>query len=379
MTPAATRAWSWVHKWSSLVCTAFMLLLCVTGLPLIFHHEIEDLAGTAVRVPQLPAGTPHMPLDRVLAIAQARHPDRVVQFASQEEDSDAVWYVTMTPSPAPTEDFRQVAVDARTGAVLPQPPIGQGFLWVMERLHVDLFAGQAGKLFLGFMGLLLLVAIVSGVVLYGRFMRKLKFGEVRHARSRVIRWLDLHNLLGIATLVWALVVGATGMVNTWADLVVQHWQRDQLAALLAGYSHDAPLPPRDQSDVQASLDAALAAAPGMKVKFIAFPGTTFSSPHHHTFFLRGTEPLTARLNRPVLVDGRTHQVTAAPEGVWYMTALQVSQPLHFGDYGGLPLKLLWALLDVATIVVLGSGLYLWLRRRQPQQQVDAAAAVGSAP
>src|SRR5690606_34602273 len=38
------------------------------------------------------------------------------------------------------------------------------------------------------------------------------------------------------------------------------------------------------------------------------------------------------------------------------------QPLHFGDYGGLPLKALWAALDVITIVVLASGLYLWLAR-----------------
>jgi len=36
--------------------------------------------------------------------------------------------------------------------------------------------------------------------------------------------------------------------------------------------------------------------------------------------------------------------------------------LHFGDYGGLPLKIIWALLDLVTITVLGSGLYLWLRR-----------------
>ena len=41
-------------------------------------------------------------LDRVLEIAQARYPQRVVQFASQEPDSTDVWYVTMTPSPAPT-------------------------------------------------------------------------------------------------------------------------------------------------------------------------------------------------------------------------------------------------------------------------------------
>ena len=86
--------------------------------------------------------------------------------------------------------------------------------------------------------------------------------------------------------------------------------------------------------------------------------------------------LTARLHRPVLVDARTHQVTAAPEAAWYMAALQLSQPLHFGDYGGLPLKILWALLDVATIVVLGSGLYLWLRRRPSHAPITHGAALG---
>ena len=40
------------HKWSSLVCTVFMLLLCLTGLPLIFHHEIGHLLGTEVEAPE---------------------------------------------------------------------------------------------------------------------------------------------------------------------------------------------------------------------------------------------------------------------------------------------------------------------------------------
>ncbi|MOA48772.1 hypothetical protein D3C78_1715640 [compost metagenome] len=48
----------------------------------------------------------------------------------------------------------------------------------------------------------------------------------------------------------------------------------------------------------------------------------------------------------------------------YAKILFISQPLHFGDYGGLPLKIVWALLDVVSIVVLGSGLYLWLGRRK---------------
>ncbi len=44
---------------------------------------------------------------------------------------------------------------------------------------------------------------------------------------------------------------------------------------------------------------------------------------------------------------------------WYIRLVEVSRPLHFGDYGGLPLKILWALFDLVSILVLISGVYLW--------------------
>ena len=356
------KTWAWVHKWSSLVCTVFMLLLCLTGLPLIFHHEIGHLLGTEVEAPKMLAGTPRVSLDRVLEVARAQHPDRVVQFASQPEDDDGLWFVTLTPTPAPTDDFKSVAVDARTGVILAQPKFDEGFMYVMFKLHVDLFAGLPGKLFLGFMGFLLLVAIVSGVVLYSPFMRKLDFGTVRREKRPRLKWLDLHNLLGIVTLVWLFVVGATGMINTWADLVIKYWQYDQLSTLLAPYKNEPVVAVSERGSVQRSYEAAMQQAPGNRLSFIAFPGTSFSSPHHTTFFLQGKEPFTSKLLQPVLVDAKTAQVTAAPKLPWYLTALLVSQPLHFGDYGGMPMQILWALLDIATIIVLGSGLYLWLKR-----------------
>lgn len=374
-TARSIKTWSWLHKWSSLVSTLFMLLLCITGLPLIFHHEIGHLLGTEVEPPEIVFTGPRARFDEVLKVAHARHPERVIQFASQEEDDDRIWFVTLTPTPDPTEDFKSVAVDARTGRVLAEPKFDEGFIHVMFKLHVDLFAGLAGKLFLGFMGLLLLIAIVSGVVLYAPFMRKLEFGAVRRERSARVKWLDLHNLLGIVTLVWAFVVGATGMINTWADLMIKYWQFDQLSTLLAPYKGRPIVPPAERGSLQRSLEVALAHAPGHKLAFVAFPGTAFSSPHHNTFFLRGQTPLTSRLLQPVLVDAKTTEVTAAPALPWYLTALLVSQPLHFGDYGGMPMKILWALLDIVTIVVLGSGLYLWLKRRQPRSLAEEAGAV----
>jgi uncharacterized iron-regulated membrane protein len=51
---------------------------------------------------------------------------------------------------------------------------------------------------------------------------------------------------------------------------------------------------------------------------------------------------------------------------WYVNALFISQPLHFGDYGGMPLKILWAAFDIITIIVLITGLYLWVARRKAQ-------------
>ncbi|MNY45521.1 hypothetical protein D3C86_1806320 [compost metagenome] len=55
----------------------------------------------------------------------------------------------------------------------------------------------------------------------------------------------------------------------------------------------------------------------------------------------------------------------------------MSSPLHFGDYGGMPMKILWAVLDLLTIIVLISGLYLWLVRRKAAKAVAVEAEVAA--
>jgi uncharacterized iron-regulated membrane protein len=363
------RLWSWIHKWSSLVCTLFMLLLCLTGLPLIYHHEIGHLLGNDVEAPVMPPETPRANIDAVIAAGRALYPSKIVMYISQEADEKAIWNLTLGDHPT-DEHYKPIAVDARTARVITEPAFeGGAFMSTMFSLHVDLFAGLYGKLFLGFMGLLLLVAIVSGVVLYAPFMRKLDFGTVRHGRTQRLKWLDLHNLLGIVTLVWALVVGATGMVNTWADVLLKYWQATEIAAMLAPY-RGAP-PPSQLASMDAAVKAAEAAAPGMQVAFVAFPGTPFASPHHYGVYMRGSEAFSSRLYKPVLIDAQTGVITDQRALPWYLTGLLISQPLHFGDYGGGWMKFLWALLDLATIVVLGSGLYLWIRRGRAAQAARA--------
>jgi uncharacterized iron-regulated membrane protein len=214
------------------------------------------------------------------------------------------------------------------------------------------------------------------VVLYSPFMRRLDFATVRPNKSNRVRWLDLHNLIGVVTLTWAFVVGLTGVLNACADLVIAQWRNDSLAAVVATYK-DAP-PLTERAPASRLLDIAQATVQGAEPSFIAFPGSRFSSEHHYAVFMKGDTHLTSHLLTPVLIDATDLKVTAIVSSPWYMDALLLSQPLHFGDYGGMPMKILWGVLDVLTIIVLGSGVYLWVVRRKAAATVKIAQTAEAA-
>lgn len=370
MKSSTIRRWSFIHTWTSLVCTLFLMLLALTGLPLIFHHELEHLLGDAPELRQMPEGTPHLDLQHLVLKAQAHRPGEVVQYFGYDEDEpDGVVAITAATAGTEPDASHTFMLDARTGEAVAMPAANGGLMMTLLRLHVDMFAGLPGKLLLAFMGVLFVVAIISGTVLYAPFMRRLGFATVRHDRSHRLRWLDLHNLIGIVTLTWALVVGVTGVISALSDVVIAAWRNDSLAAMVAPY-RDAP-PLTERAPASRLLDIAAEATPGMRADFIAFPGTRFSSEHHYAVFMKGATHLTSHTWTPVLIDARTLSVTAIGDRPWYMDAMGLSQPLHFGDYGGRPMQILWAVLDVLTIIVLGSGLYLWWAKQRKGREVTA--------
>lgn len=374
------KRWYGVHKWTSLICTVFMLLLCLTGLPLIFHHEIEEwLADDSHAAPAVTTTVPD--LDQMVAQALIRHPDKQPRVLSWDPEEGHV-NVAIAP-PGRDQDFSafsSVEFDAGTGHMLPaDPDEGQlDFMTLMFRLHTDLFGGLPGMLFLGLMGILLVVSIISGVVVYGPFMRKLEFGTVRKTQSPRLKWLDLHNLLGIVTLCWFLVVSATGVINTLSTPLIQLWSLGELSEMIAPYKNKPE--PTHMASVQEAVTTARATLPDMEPSFVLWPRYIVeANRHHYMVMMRGTTPLTSRLLKPVLIEADTGKFYMQRDLPWYLSTLLVSQPLHFGDYGGLPLKILWTLLDLITLVVLGSGLYLWLaRRKQTNARITLLAAKAAA-
>jgi len=363
MNTRSLRRWTWVHTWTSLISMLFLLMLCVTGLPLIFHEEIDDLFEQSVKAPELAPGTAaNATLDQVVQAARQARPNEHPLFIFWREENPNVTAIAMSPKLIPDPgQFANVSVDMRTAAVLGQEPPHFGVMDIILKVHKDMFTGLPGELFLGFMGLLLVASIVSGIVVYAPFMRRLDFGTIRRS-SKKLAWLDLHNMVGMVTLVWLLVVGFTGTLNTLSTPMFDLWRMQQLPKLLGpfqGMAVAAP-PPLD-----AALAAVRARLPDARITSVTLPTAgRFGSPQHLVVWTKGDTPITSRLFTPTLVSANAALDVTVPDMPWFLRTIQVSRPLHFGDYGGLPLKILWALLDLLAIAVLVSGIYLWFARKK---------------
>lgn len=370
MKPASLRRWVWVHSWSSLICTVFLLMLCLTGLPLVFHDDIDRLLNTESWEPDNPDSAP-LTLDQLLTVALANQPGDVPIYMSFDVDRPVVNVTTGESAGVPDTKMHFASFDATSGDLVPPADAGAAFMELMLRLHTDLFLGLPGMYFLGAMGALFLLATVSGMVLYVPFMHRLAFGVVRRERSRRLKWLDYHNLLGAITLAWVLVVGLTGVINTLEAPIIDGWRDRELASLIA--DNDDVRLGTERASLEAAVDGAVRLAPEMQLQFVAFPGSAYSTDAHYAVFLHGSTPLTEHLITPVMVRADTGQIDGRREMPLIAKALSLSRPLHFGDYGGLGLKIVWAVLDILTIVILLSGLYLWWRKRNPAPEAKAGA------
>jgi uncharacterized iron-regulated membrane protein len=339
--------------------------------------EINDAAlPSREAAPAQPHDVRAIGVDHIAAASRERYPGEFVINISLD-DEDPVAFVTMLPffknGKYDSKLAHWLKFDLRSGELIntseqfkqdmeaPTAKAASTFIGVMRHLHIDLYAGLPGSLFLGFMALLFVVAIISGIALYHPFMKKLSFGTVRVEKARRVKWLDLHNLLGVTTIAWAVVVGLTDVQEAWAP-----WRGRT------------PPTQRDLIPVQTAVDVAKRAVPGMTLRLVSFPRPDIASAYHYLIWAKGNTPLTAHLSSAILVDAMTGELTRVLEMPWYLRALELSRPLHFGDYGGIPLKILWVLLDLVTIIVLASGLYLWItRRRQAKERLDRLVRVHS--
>lgn len=360
------KVWYAVHKWTSLICSFFLLLMCITGLQLIFLQEINDLSSEYNQpVPKLSSDNYPVRSDQMVAAIQENYPQEKIHYVHFEAEKRSIIFSLLPSAAAGNNVSHMLTFNTGTAQVseeiTPSTRSDSKILELIKGLHYNLMAGAAGELILAVMGLLFLVALLSGMVLYGPFSKILPFGTIRKRGAPRHKWLDLHKLLGVVVLIWITVVSLTGVLLTMRYPIYNLWSKPVIDTALLAYQGK-PLPERLIS-LQKVVNMIHRKLPGSRVDMIVYPGVPGNdSPYHYFVWTQGKTTLTEHLYTPVLVDAATGQLTAVVERPWYASVVGLAYPLHLGNYGGLPLKILWALLDLLTIGMLTSGIYGWLIR-----------------
>lgn len=318
-------------------------------------------------------GTPMLGLDKIIDIARAHKPADKLTFVTPD-DEEPVWRAAFAPTMT-ADTTGIVTIDGRTGKILRSAEgTRSATMRFIKDLHTELLLDDEGMLFLCVIGLCFIASIVSGVVIYGPFMRRVDFAEVR-TRSRKLYWLDIHNLGGIVIVAWLLVVSVTGVINTLSNQIASHWRSTELVQMIAPWRNASV--PAMPSSAQAAIDTALARFPSNKVSTVAMPGSLFAGGHHYGVYLNGNTPLTSRLLTPVLINAEDGTFSESRKMPLYVTVFFASKPLHFGDYGGMPLKIIWTILDVITLIVLWTGIRLWLPGRRKNAAAPSLSTVST--
>ena len=346
------------HLWLGLIAGAFIALLGATGAIMAFEPEIEHALHPHLWYVQVPAGTRPLTLGQISAEVTRAFPGDTITGYQASTKPGISYQVGLTRS--------LVFVNQYSGAILGQLRFGRpDFLNVIHQLHTHLlFRGLGdlgGKVVTG-AALALFCMLLTGLYLWWPLKRfSISWRGIEARRS----WFDIHNSSGILTLMFVLLLCATGLVIGFEGTSTGLFYR------LTG-SHPAPrpdlhVPVPPGNVVQIGPDSAFAIAraalPG------AMPFEADVPARNQAYFVRARylEDRTPGGRSQVVIDSYTGRVLfaqgsrTAPGGARMVIA---NRAMHTGDIGGIPGKVIVSLASLAAVVQVITGLLMWLRRGQ---------------
>jgi uncharacterized iron-regulated membrane protein len=367
--PGTRRFFKWAHTWTGLVAGLVIAVVSLTGGVIVFRTEIPlasfprsegsaGVVGLGVLARQIARTDPTAQVRRVRFPAQAGDPFVVqVESAGKQE---------------------KLVCDASTGRVL--GTLNTRFTDWMTDLHRNLLAGKTGRKAVGGFGIVLFLLAGSGMLLWLIGARKWRaWVSVRPQGGSRRFHFELHRATGLWSYGLLTVVAFTGIGLAYPDTfrnALRHITGSQAA-------NKTPRVAESGGQTLRALDeyvrTGTRAMPDGVPTELRLPENTRA-------------PVDLRLRRPgdlslsgnhVYLEPSTAKVLAIskeadlPLGARIFAAFA---PLHYGEFGGLPIKVLWALLGFVPSILFVTGLLTWWRpsrRKTPLEIQDELAVPGS--
>lgn len=206
-----------LHRITGFISAPFMLILCLTGLILLYEEEITEWSTGEARVHGTPttAAALCQLLPEGVEKAQAAAKGQTIRSIRFAPSIGRMRFRFQKPQEGGTSQRmgRGKAVDLLlTDGVLQQITSGgegrtslHETMRTIKRFHVRLNDGEAGLIILIAACVMGMIAVVTGFILYPPFMKKMSFGERRQFSLR-LWFVDWHKIWGILGGSWLFIL-----------------------------------------------------------------------------------------------------------------------------------------------------------------------------
>ena len=377
-----TRTLAAVHGWAGAVLGLLLYAVIVTGTAAVFSNEIKAWSGGLLGV-----NDPlNQPLDAVLARLEAETPKElhgdlslratpagnVLAFFHTDEMVDGARRergILYTIGPNGRVISREEGFGRDLAANDPYTALGRFYVDLHVRLHVP---NPWGLILTGILGLAMLVAAVSGILMHRHLFRDIFMLRGRH---RLVGLRDLHSVAGTWTLPHAFVLAFTGAYLSFtiavalpmlAKIAFKGNVREMVTTLNGLNVVDA------RPAAIASLDDILSDArqrAGAPLLIAGWENRGRADSRITIFPAPRSGDLTAMR---LIYNGATGELIRERPIVGMKPSLGASLlgligPVHFGNFAGWWSRAVWFALGAASAYVAWSGLNLWVRRRADQR------------
>ena len=358
------------HSWLGLVGSWVLFLVFLTGALTMFKREIDLWEKAPAYLGS--QGRAVVGLDSVLAALEVPPQVRDAHVEVLLPGPMSAYYQVYLYDDD-GDYYRASGFHPVSGAALPNPDLS-GFGEFLEEFHKELYL-PGGHYLVGFVTLLFFLGLVTGLVLYWPKLSWASLTRLRWGRPR-LRWLDLHNSIGTLGLPFHLLMAFTGAIFNLALLlnIAIVWGRlggDAQPVVSLRFAPPLPIVPAGIAMPTQGTDRLIAdAQQRLDMQAVRV------SVHHHgdanaLFTVHGHgRGSFAQLGQITYRVADASVVRALPPAG--MNALahgnEVLHRLHYGDYGGFALRLLYFLLAIASCLLIASGNLLWIEKRYAQRQ-----------
>lgn len=357
------------HSWLGLIASWVLFLVFLTGAMTMFKREVDLWEKAPAYLGSQNRAV--VGLDRVLAATQVPREVADPHIEVLLPGRMSAYYQVFLYDDA-GDFYRATAFHPVTGAQLPDPE-ATGLGEFFEEFHKELYL-PGGHYLVGVASLLMFLGLLTGLVLHWPKLSLSALFSPRWGKPR-LRWLDLHNSLGVLALPFHLLMAFTGTVFS-LTLVLNllmvfgrlHGDDQPLRELL--FAPPLPLEIAHAPTPSLSVDGLIRAASQrldmepVRVSLLHYGDrNAWLTVHGH-----GHGSLAQVGQASYRLDNGELLRTLPPRDINALAhGNEVLHRLHYGDFGGIGLRLLYFLLAIATCVLIVTGNLLWLEKRLSQR------------